>query len=405
MAGPDHAAAIARRYTGSGHFASIEWHVDVAGSCLTSGHSVSKSVASDDAFSARGHADGATPGSFPDRPIYRIYSMTKPIVSVAALMLIERGALHLFDPIAQYAPEFAQMRVLSSDGSLVPANRPITIEDLLTHRAGFTYEFLHGCHVAPYYRDARIIQDGGRPLADMMAALARLPLALQPGTAFRYSVSIDVLAHVIERATGNALIETLNELLFEPLDLQDTAFQVAPEKRDRLLPMWGAVDLHGLPSLEPVAHELKPLDVEEMYPTDNAEFRRGGHGLFSTLPDYLEFALALQDGQGRAAEPLLSRKMLEMLRANRIPPQQLPLRIGMNVMPGYGWGLIGRVMLDSGLAVGLTGVGEFGWSGAASTYFWVDPVERMSGVVMTQYLGSMVPLSEDMRLAAYRMLP
>jgi CubicO group peptidase (beta-lactamase class C family) len=169
--------------------------------------------------------------------------------------------------------------------------------------------------------------------------------------------------------------------------------------------MYGVSDVSNLTPLKPRPHELTPADVADMYPADRpGDFRRGGHGLFSTLDDYGKFARMLLNGKTPQGEPLLSRKMLEMLRANRIPPEQLPLRIGMNALSGYGWGLGVRVMLDQGRAVSLCSVGEFGWAGAASTYFWVDPQEQMTGVVMTQYLGSMLPLADDMRSAAYQML-
>jgi CubicO group peptidase (beta-lactamase class C family) len=147
------------------------------------------------------------------------------------------------------------------------------------------------------------------------------------------------------------------------------------------------------------------MAVDDFYPADQATtFHRGGHGLFSTLDDYAKFAAMLVDGKAPDGTPLVSRTMHKMLQANRIPSGQLPLSIGPNAFPGYGWGLVGRVMMDQGQAVGLTGLGEFGWAGAASTYFWVDPGERMSGVIMTQYLGATLPLADDMRTAAYQAL-
>ena len=170
---------IAQGYVGAGLFAGIEWQIEAAGRTLSAG--------------SVGSADGE--GSpLPENPIYRVFSMTKPIVSFLALQLVEQGRLRLYDMVAQYDERFAQMVVLGADGSLAPANRPITVEDLLTHRAGFTYEFLHGCHIAQYYREHDINADGHRSLDGMMDALSKLPLAFQPGTEFRYSVSIDVLA-------------------------------------------------------------------------------------------------------------------------------------------------------------------------------------------------------------------
>jgi CubicO group peptidase (beta-lactamase class C family) len=171
------------------------------------------------------------------------------------------------------------------------------------------------------------------------------------------------------------------------------------------MPMFGVKDSKDLTPLNPPrTQDLTPVDIEDMSPSTNENIVRGGHGLFSTLDDYAKFARMLLTGQGPGGELILSRKMLEMSKANRIPASQLPLKIGINPLLGYGWGLTGRVMIDVGQARSLTNAGEFGWAGAATTYFWVNPVEDMIGVFMTQYLGSILPLSDDMRSAAYQML-
>jgi CubicO group peptidase (beta-lactamase class C family) len=310
----------------------------------------------------------------------------------------------LFESLASYDPAFANMQVLTADGRLRPAERPITVEDLFTHRAGFSYEFISGCHIAPAYRESEVSSDGLCSLGEMMERLAELPLAFQPGSQFRYSVATDVLAHVIERATDRPLNDLLDEHIFTPLGMDDTAYHVPPEKRDRLMPMFGITDISELAPLKPRPQELTPADVSAMYPCDRLEFRRGGHGLFSTLQDYMKFARLLHTGRGPEGGTLLGRKTLEMMRANRIPAEQLPLTIGLNPLPGYGWGLGVRVMMDVGKAMALTGHGELGWAGAASTYFFVDPAEELLGVFMTQYLGAVLPLNEELRSAAYQML-
>lgn len=390
MSRQDRIAQVAARYTGGRKFSGIEWLVERHGQVLASGRS--------------GYADAIAGTPIPEGAIYRIYSMTKPIVSVLALMLMEQGRLRLFDPVSTYNPAFANMLVLEADGRLRPAERPITVEDLLTHRAGFTYEFITGCHIAPLYEKYRISSDGLCSLDEMMERLAEIPLAFQPGTRFRYSVATDVLAHVIERATERPLDELLHEQLFEPLGMTDTAFRVPDDRRQRLMPMFGVKDISEFAPLHPQPQRLTPTDVEDMYPSNLATFRRGGHGLFSTLRDYARFARMLLDGRNADGRVLVGRKTLEMLRANRIPPEQLPLTIGMNPLPGYGWGLGVRVMLDVGKALALTGDGELGWAGAASTYFFVDPRESLYGVFMTQYLGATLPLNEELRTAAYQML-
>lgn len=383
-------AEIAARYVAAGNYSGIEWLVEHRGERLTDGRT--------------GYADAERRTPIPDGAIYRIYSMTKPVVSVLALQLIEQGRLRLYDPVAAFDARFARPRVLLPTGQLLPANRPITVEDLLTHRAGFTYEFISGCHLAPSYQRARISSDGTCSLDEMMRRLAELPLAFQPGSQFRYSVATDVLAHVLERAAHRPLDELLAEHLFGPLGMEDTAFHVPTDKRQRLMPMFGVTDLSELAPLEPRPQVLTPADVDSMYPCDCREFRRGGHGLFSTLSDYARFARLLLTGRNATGDVLLSRKMLEMMRTNRIPPQQLPLTIGMQPLPGYGWGLGVRVMLDVGQAQSLTSAGELGWAGAASTYFFVDPREELIGVFMTQYLGATLPLTDDLRAAAYQMI-
>ena len=383
--------AAAQHFIDRKEFAGIEWQVNVAGRILTHGHA------------GAANADHSLP--IPTDALYRIYSMTKPVVSVLALMLIEAGRLRLYDFLPKFNRAFAMMKVLSPDGTLAPAQRPITVEDLLTHRAGFTYEFITGCHIAPGYDAIALSEDGAVSLDEMMAKLAAQPLAFQPGSQFRYSVATDVLAHVIEKATGERLDDLLREHLFEPLQMQDTGFCITPDQQDRLMPMFGVSRLSDLsPMNPPLEQTLTAVDVEGMYPAANSNFRRGGHGLFSTTSDYIKFATMLLDGKTVSGEVILSRTMLKMMQANRIPEHQLPLKIGLGPLPGYGWGLTGRVMIDTGQAMSLTNHGEFGWSGAAATYFWVDPAEAMVGVIMTQYLGSILPLSEALRTAAYQML-
>ncbi len=389
MSRQDRIRAAAQGYVDRQQFSGIEWYVEARGKKLAEGQV--------------GTADGTAP--IPEKALYRIYSMTKPIVSVMTLILIEQGRMRLYDMLPQYNPAFQAMRVLLPDGSLLPAHRPITIEDLLTHRAGFSYEFITGCHIAPGYDAINLTSDGQGSLDDMMAQLATQPLAFQPGTQYRYSVCTDVLAHCCEKATGQSMRELLKEYIFEPLNMDDTDYFVPADKQSRLMPMFGIEAISDMPALDPPqTQELTPSDVEEMYPSNKEDFVRGGHGLYSTLADYTKFARMLLTGRCPGGEVILSRTMLTMLQTNRIPAEQLPLKIGLNPLHGYGWGLGVRVMMDVGKSLSLTGDGEFGWAGAASTYFWVDPREEMIGVIMTQYLGSILPLSDDMRTAAYQML-
>ena len=387
----DRIGQAAKRYTDAKTFAGIEWLVERRGQEIARGHC--------------GFSDAKAKQPIPQDALYRIYSMTKPVVSVMALILIEQGKLRLYDLLAQFNGAFGNMLVLLPSGQLQPAQRPITVEDLLTHRAGFTYEFITGCHIAPLYEKSKISSDGLCSLDEMMQRLADLPLAFQPGSQFRYSVATDALAHVLEKAAGRGIDELLKEYIFEPLGMTDTAYCVPKNKRSRLMPMYGVTDISEFAPLKPKPQALTPADVEEMYPSNRpGKFRRGGHGLFSTLDDYSKFARMLLNGKTSDGQSILSRKTIEMMRVNRIPLDQLPLTIGMNPLLGYGWGLGVRVMIDPGKSLSLTGDGELGWAGAASTYFWVDPKEELTGVIMSQYLGAQLPMNDDIRVAAYQMI-
>jgi len=382
---------VAQGYVDAGLFSNIEWRAEQHGRVLSSG--------------AIGYADATEKRPLPDGAIYRIYSMTKPVVSMIAMMLVERGVMRLFDPIARFDPGFAKLKVLQTNGQLVPLERPVTVEDLLTHRAGFTYEFIGGCHVAPHYIRERVSSDGECSFQEMMERLQHIPLASQPGQQFRYSVSTDVLAWICERATGRGIDELAEEFILKPLDMRDTAFHVPASKQNRLMPMFGIAALDQFMSAMPDNHSLVRIDVERAYPsTKPGEFRRGGHGLFSTLDDYMKFTRLLLTGETPDGQRLLSRKAFEAMIFNRLTPAQLPPTVGIRVLSGFGFGLGFRVMMDPGQSPSIISEGEFGWSGAAQTYFWVDPKEQVTCCIMTQYLGSMLPMPDDMRTAINQIL-
>jgi len=381
--------SIATELISTNTFANVSWDVLVDNQIVASGE-VGQRGCNDDQPVSRD-------------AIYRIYSMTKPLISVLALQLVEAGKLVLSAPVANYLPRFSEPRVLLPNGGLIAAHRPITIEDLLTHRAGFSYDFIVGCPVASLYRDAAITEDGSRSLTEFMDVLADLPLCAQPGNAWRYSVSIDVLAAVLEVVANKPLIDLLNDSLLQPLGMSDTTFQLSDAQVPRLLPMHGLRPL-GQPMLTGAEHVLQPLDVNRSHPLQSPTFMRGGFGLYSTRQDYLKFMRLLMDGASDTGEALLSPPMLDYLWTNRLPASQLPMMIGPRTIPGYGWGLTGRVMLNLGEALSLTSLGEGGWAGAASTYFWVDRRRRFSGLVMTQFIESQVPLADLMQTAAYQSL-
>ena len=387
--GPVGPATVAAAEVGAGRFAGVAWRVARDGAVVDAG--------------LEGHADIERTRPLAADDVYRIYSMTKPVVSVAALQLVEEGRLSLADPVSRWLPGFARARVLRPDGTLERAARAPRVEDLLTHRGGFSYDFIPGCPVGTLCREAELVADGGRTLGELVDVLATLPLAHEPGARWHYGYATDVLGRIVELVDGRPLGEALHERLFAPLGMTDTAFGVPEAERHRLLPMHGARGLDEVAvDVDESAQRLAPLDVDRGYPADAAgRFARGGIGLFSTLDDYARLLDVLMDGGAAGGPRLLSGPMLELAWTNRLPRGQRPIRVGAKAFPGYGWGLTGRVMVDPGEALHLTSPGEGGWAGAASTWFWVDRARRFSGLVLAQYLGSAAPLGQRVQAAAY----
>lgn len=349
-----------------------------------------------------GFADHALSKPVRRDTLYRLYSMTKPVISVRCLQLLEQGRLRLDDPISRWIPAFSQQRVLCANGSLEPLNRPITVEDLLTHRSGLSYDFLIDCPVAELYREKDLAGDGARSLKELVDQLADLPLASQPGVRWYYSYATDVLAHLIECITQRSIAENLKSSLFDPLNMTDTGFYVSRTEQHRVADMFGQRELGDVDSGECAGNDLLAMSVEPSYPmAENTGFSRGGIGLFSTMSDYQRFMPVLMHGNTEDGAPLLSKPTLDMLWENRLSDSQMPIKIGDRAYNGYGWGLTGRVMADSSSASLVCVPGEGGWAGAASTYFWVDRRNAVSGIVMAQYLGSAIPLGPDMQSLAY----
>jgi len=345
--------------------------------------------------------------------IFRIYSMTKPVVSTALMMLHEEGRFQLEQPVAQYLPAFDATKVLADDGTLVDQVRPMQIRDVLSHTSGLTYDFMADNPVAQMYRDARIMNDSTRPLDALIDELATLPLAFQPGTRWHYSVGIDVAARLIEVLSGESLGDFLQQRLFDPLGMSDTGFGVADDQLDRVSAMYGLPDLVGenYSAIELMEAALsgfnERIDVSVTYPTSTPEvFQRGGLGLFSTAADYMKFAQMLANS-GRidrtaGAERLIGRKTLELMHSNHVPSELLPYELLGMPSPGMGFGLGSRVMLDVAQTAGPGSVGEYGWAGAAKTYFWVDPAEDLVGLFMSQYMTGMLLPDRDLRSLAYQ---
>jgi CubicO group peptidase (beta-lactamase class C family) len=347
--------------------------------------------------------------------LFRVYSMTKPIAATVLMTLHEEGRFQLFDPIHKYLPSFEGVQVLEGDEAgnqrLVAANRPPTVRDLLTHTAGFTYHFSEGTPVSEMYAEAEIIL-GHQPLSDTIAELARLPLAFHPGTRWHYGVNIDVAAAVAQTIAEKPFDELMQERLLAPLGMTDTHFCVPEDKLSRVATTYGVADIaepdFGLEKAFEMYGErdtLEALDVQSSSPIDLKGFARGGHGLVMSIADYARFAQMLLNGGQLEGERVLGRKTVEFMHSNHLADDLLPMMITEDIsFPGYGFGLGSRVCVNPAETQVPTSVGEFGWGGAANTYFWVDPVEGIVGVFMTQKMTPPETPQLDFQALVYQAL-
>ena len=321
--------------------------------------------------------------SLPGNAIFRIYSMTKPIVTVALLMLVEEGKLFLADPITKFIPELTNLKVgVERDGKLelVAAKRAITIHDLLRHTSGLTYAFTGNSAVQRRYGEANLFT--GDPAnskrfltrdltgAEFIAELAKLPLIAQPGDSWDYSHSTDVIGRVIEVVSGKSLGAFLAERIFKPLGMNDTAFFVPPEKHERLAEPF-PVDPDGGPPVQLIEMSAAP------------RFESGGGGLFSTMDDYARFAQMLYQRGTSGGTQFIGRKTLEWATSDHLGPN---VRIGTPslLQPGHTFGLGFAVRREPGMGQTPGTVGEFFWGGVAGTYFWVAPKEDLFALMMVQ---------------------
>jgi CubicO group peptidase (beta-lactamase class C family) len=354
--------------------------------------------------------EGQTPLA-PDT-IYRIYSMTKPIICTALMILHEEGRFQLFDPVSKFLPAFGKVRVFAgttaSDAKTEELVRPMTIQHLFTHMAGLTYNFLEDSPVGAMYLESGLMSDSSHTLETIIAELARLPLAYQPGSHWHYSMSIDVLAHLIEVISGQPLQDFLQERFFKPLGMKDTAFAVPEDQQHRLSAMYGHPDVatHNFSQFVAAwqAGQNQRRNVDRTYPASGApNFARGGHGLFSTAADYMRFAQMLLNGGQLDGVRILGRKTVELMHTNHVPAHLLPYQIGpAGPASGYGFGLGSRVLQNVAESAVTGSVGEYGWAGAAKTYFWVDPQEALIGVFMSQYMISFDLPDKDFQVLAYQ---
>ncbi len=306
--------------------------------------------------------------------IFRIYSMTKPIVSAAIMALCEAGRLQLHDPVSHFLPGFADLQVYVDEHTRVELERPILIHDLLTHTAGLSYGFMDEHPVDALYSEVGNMHNLTND--EFIAALCRLPLVSQPGTTWRYSVATDVLGVLIATLTDLPLGEALTQLILGPLGMVDTGFQVPPASLSRLSTCYRMNEDSTLQAImEPGTDSF----------STGTTFLSGGGGLVSTTADYLRFCRMLLNQGTLEGTRILGRKTVELMRQNHLPSALVPLSADDR---GYGFGLGFRVLLNAPLSRRLVGQSEYGWAGAANTYFFIDPQEDMIGIFMSQLLPS-----------------
>ena len=347
-----------------------------------------------------------------DDTIYRIWSMTKPVISLVALQLVEENKIALTDPITVYLPQFTNIKVLENRNcnisNLVDCKKIPTIKDLLSHTAGFSYNFI-GDAVAREYDRVGLFHSDTTTLEEEINLLATLPLLYQPSTEWVYSVSVDVLARIIEIVTKRSLQSELKRRIFIPLEMNDTAFNVEPKNYNRLMTHY-EFDPINKKLHDPLARSQKIAGFG--HPLNQLTYARGGHGLYSTLDDYSKFAQMLLNGKTQKGETVISSNMLSKAITNHLDLDFLPLEIKTfdvdileeNDLDGYGWGLGFRVLTDLTKTKGIGSIGEFGWGGAAATYFLVDPKNNLTAVLMTQVLGADNILKKDFITEIYNNL-
>ena len=338
-----------------------------------------------------------------DRPLdtdalFRIFSMTKPITTVAAMILYEEGAFHLGEPVAKYLPALEGMSLLV-DGQLVAPNNTMTIEQLMTHTAGLTNGWHVEHPVERAYRDATL--QNSPDLDAFIQTLGTLPLRFEPGTRYHYSVATDVLGALVERLSGQTLEQFFHERIFEPLGMRDTYFNVPAEKADRLARnhLWDAE-----------RQQIMPMPDGLIPPTSGVSLFSGGGGLISTAKDYWRFCEMLRRGGHLEGVRILGPKTVQAMTMARLTPEvrdngatEYPAS---HLYPGQSYGLGFGVITDPAQSQVISSQGEYSWGGIANTKFWIDPEEDLVVILMTQVIGA--PYSDrlrfDLKVATYQAL-
>jgi CubicO group peptidase (beta-lactamase class C family) len=337
--------------------------------------------------------------------VYRIYSMTKPITSLVFMMLVEEGRVALDDPVTRFIPEWKQLGVYSAGTGpwvTTPCARPMQMVDLLRHTSGLTYGFQMRSNVDAAYRALKVAdRDRSLDTDRFVDELSRLPLEFSPGDAWNYSVSTDVLGVLIERITGRPFAEVLQERVFGPLGMKDTRFIVGEDQQERFAACYLPTPQGG----------MSLLDDPHTSPYRSAPvFYSGGGGLVSTADDYMRFCRMLLAGGQLDGHTYVAPATLRLMTANHLPGGKDLTALSRSLFSestnaGVGFGLGFAVVFDPVRALVPSSPGEYYWGGAASTAFWVDPVEDIAVVFMTQLLGSSTyPVRRELRTLVYSAL-
>jgi len=328
-------------------------------------------------LNAQGMQDKEAGKPMTEDTIFRIYSMSKPVTAVAAMTLWEQGKFHMFDPISKYLPEFADMKVYvsgSGDEMVVEdAASPIRIIDLFMHTSGLSYGFSNSEVDKLYQQMFSKPDELNRD--NIIAKLIAMPLTHQPGTAWNYGVSTDVIGFLVEKLSGKKLGEYMQEAIFTPLGMKDTGFYVPADKVDRLTQIYTADRKTGKTIVmenEPVGDFMSDPDIHN-----------AGGGLVSTMQDYFTFAQMMLNGGEINGVRILGRKTVEYMSSNHLPNNLIPFNADSQ---GEGYGLAMSVTVDPGMSGFMSSKGNFGWGGAASTYFRVDPQEKIIMISMAQFV-------------------
>jgi CubicO group peptidase (beta-lactamase class C family) len=338
--------------------------------------------------------------------IFRIYSMTKPITSVAFMMLVEEGKVALDDPVDRYIPEWKDLGVyaagnLGAYATSRPA-RPMQVVDLLRHTSGLTYGFQNRTMVDYAYRKTGVAEMGARiSLEGMITELGKLPLEFSPGEAWNYSVSTDVVGYLVQKISGQPFQDFLKQRIFEPLGMEETGFEVPDGQERRFAACYNITPNGGL--------KLQDDPTTSGY-LASPSFYSGGGGLVSTAADYLKFTQMLLNRGELNGRRLIAPKTLQLMASNHLPGDKDLTQLSRSLFSestnaGVGFGLGFAVVVDPPKTLIPCSKGEFYWGGAASTAFWVDPVEELTAVVMTQAMPSSgYPIRRELRTLVYAAL-